>query len=264
MTTRYRLGTTSYIVAADLLDNVVHLAGRVDDIELILFEVDDGPSNLPDEAAVARLRELAAASRLTYTVHLPLDIRLGDIDAPDHPSLTKAAAVIDRLRPVAPHAYVLHLEGRDVLAGAVPRARWLARTVAALEILAHHAGGAAALAVENLEGYPLDFLDPVLERVPVSACVDIGHLWLEGHDALAYLRSRIERTRIIHLHGIGTRDHQSLAHVPHERLRALRELLDETRYDGVVTLEVFNAHDLETSMAAFAAAAPACERMLDG
>lgn len=264
MTRRYRLGTTSYIVPADLVPNVEYLAGRVDDVELILFEVDEGPSNLPDQRTVARLQQLAEASGMSYTVHLPLDIKLGDVDSPAHPSLVKAAAVIDCLRPVKPQAYVLHLDGCDVLAGKVSYDPWLERTVAALEVLGEHAGGSSRLAVENLEGYPPDFLDPVLGRAPVSACVDIGHLWLEGHDALAFLGARLERTRVVHVHGIGSRDHQTLAHVPRGRLRALRALLEGSDYAGVVTIEVFNEADLATSLAAFAEAKPRAQEVVDG
>ena len=37
----FRLGTTSYIIPADILPNVRYLADKVDDIELVLFEADD-------------------------------------------------------------------------------------------------------------------------------------------------------------------------------------------------------------------------------
>ena len=256
MNASFRIGTTSYIIPADLVPNIEYLAGRVDDVERILFEVEDGPGNLPGLAALERLRAVAATSELSYTVHLPLDINLGAVDAADHPSLLKAVSVIERMRCLDPLAYVVHLEGEDVLAGGMPRQKWLDRTVAALESLGERTGGCHNLAVENLEGYPLDFLDPVLERIDVSCCVDIGHLWLEGHDALSFLAARIDRTRVIHLHCIGTRDHQSLAHMPISQVRSLRELLDREGYAGVVTLEVFNQHDLETSLATFAGAAP--------
>ena len=43
----FRLGTTSYIIPDDILPNARFLADKVDDIELVLFEVDDGPNNLP-------------------------------------------------------------------------------------------------------------------------------------------------------------------------------------------------------------------------
>ena len=43
----FRLGATSYILPADLVANAKFLAGKVDDIELVLFDLEEGQSNLP-------------------------------------------------------------------------------------------------------------------------------------------------------------------------------------------------------------------------
>src|SRR5512139_1339394 len=51
----FRLGTTSYVIPADILPNARYLAGKVRDIELILFEVDDGPNNLPSPEVIEEL-----------------------------------------------------------------------------------------------------------------------------------------------------------------------------------------------------------------
>ena len=55
----FRIGTTSYIIPEDILPNVVFLADLVDDIELVLFEVDNGPNNLPDKKVIAELVKIA-------------------------------------------------------------------------------------------------------------------------------------------------------------------------------------------------------------
>jgi sugar phosphate isomerase/epimerase len=258
----FRLGTTSYILPADILPNARYLAGQVDDIELILFEVDDGPNNLPSPETIAGLSEIAAAHALTYTVHLPLDLRLGDGGDPGHVSLDKARKVIDRTRSLNPWAYVLHLDGKDLLAeaaqgrvGGLRLAEWQANSARALDLVAGWAGSPEVLAVENLERYPLDFILPVLDRVPVSRCVDVGHLWLDSHDPLPYLAAALPRTRVIHLHGLAERDHKSLAHVPPERLDPVLALLLESSYTGVLTLEVFGEDDFHTSRAALTASA---------
>ena len=44
----FRLGTTSYIIPDDILPNVRYLAGKVKDIELVLFDIDEY-CNIPDE-----------------------------------------------------------------------------------------------------------------------------------------------------------------------------------------------------------------------
>src|SRR5512138_1637445 len=74
----FRLGTTSYIIPADILPNARYLAGKVRDIELILFEVDDGPNNLPSPEVIDELTHIAQQHDMTYTVHLPLDLKLGE------------------------------------------------------------------------------------------------------------------------------------------------------------------------------------------
>lgn len=247
----FRLGTTSYILPDEILPNARFLAGQVQDIELILFEVDDGPSNLPSPDLIRELIILAAENDLTFTVHLPLDLRLGGEGDEQHVSLVKARRVIEATRALGPWAYVLHLDGKEVRRSTDAKvlARWQEQSVRALEIVSAWAGGPASLAVENLETYPLDFLEPIFERIPVSRCVDIGHLWVDGHDPLSYLEHALPRTRVIHLHGIAERDHQSLQHIPFaQRDRVLKVLANS--YHGVLTLEIFNEDDFLTSLAA--------------
>ena len=142
-------------------------------------------------------------------------------------SLVKAKRVIDCTRGLDPWAYVLHLDGKAVRTSTDVELirRWQDHSVRALEIVSEWAGGPDKLAVENLETYPLDFIQPVLDRIPVSRCVDIGHLWLDGHDPIPYLQAALPRTRVIHMHGIAERDHRSLAFMPQEKVRAVWEEL---------------------------------------
>jgi sugar phosphate isomerase/epimerase len=250
MTHPFRLGTTSYIIPVDILPNVHYLAGKVRDIELILFEVDDGPNNLPLPEVIEELKGIARDHDMSYTVHLPLDIKLGDGGSDGDESLIKAKRVIACTRGLEPWAYILHLDGRSVRASTDATAikRWQDHSVCALEIVSEWAGGADKLAVENLETYPLDFIQPVLDRVPVSRCVDIGHLWLDGHDPIPYLQAALPRTRVIHIHGLAERDHKSLANMPQEKVRAVWEELLRVNYTGVLTLEVFSEDDFLSSM----------------
>ncbi len=94
----------------------------------------------------------------------------------------------------------------------------------------------------------------------MSCCVDVGHLWLDEHDALAFLRQHLHRTRVIHLHGIGTRDHQSVAHLPVDDISAFLATLEEFSYTGVVTLEVFDEDDLNSSLRALQQAGKSLQR----
>jgi sugar phosphate isomerase/epimerase len=246
----FRLGTTSYIIPADILPNAHYLAGKVRDIELILFEVDDGPNNLPSSEVIDELLQIAGQHDLTYTVHLPLDLKLGDDGSQQDLSLVKAKRVIDCTRGLDPWAYVLHLDGRSVRtstdAGLIRR--WQDQSVRALDLVSEWAGGAEKLAVENLETYPLDFIQPVLDHIPVSRCVDIGHLWLDHHDPIPYLQAALPCTRVIHLHGIAERDHRSLAFMPQEKVGQVWDELIRANYKGVLTLEIFSEEDFISSL----------------
>ena len=250
MTYPFRLGTTSYIIPDDILPNARYLAGKVRDIELILFEVDDGPNNLPSAEVIEELSRIAQQHDITYTVHLPLDLKLGEDGSEQDRSLIKAKRVIDCTRGLYPWAYVLHLDGRSVRtsteAGLIRR--WQDQSVRALELVADWTGGAEKLAVENLETYPLDFIQPVLRRIPVSRCVDIGHLWLDGHDPIPYLEEALPRTRVVHIHGIAELDHRSLAYMPQEKVSQVWEELIRANYRGVLTLEIFSEEDFISSL----------------
>jgi sugar phosphate isomerase/epimerase len=181
---------------------------------------------------------------------LPLDLKLGDDGSEYDHSLVKAKRVIECTRGLNPWAYVLHLDGKSVRTSTDKGLiiRWQDQSVQALEITAQWAGGAEKLAVENLETYPLDFIQPVLDRVPVSRCVDVGHLWLDGHDPVPYLQAALPRTRVIHMHGIAERDHRSLMFMPQDSVRAVWEELLQAKYEGVLTLEIFSEEDFLSSM----------------
>jgi sugar phosphate isomerase/epimerase len=248
----FRIGTTSYIIPDEILPNAHYLSSMVDDIELVLFEVDDGPSNLPDNKTLLELKELAQKHELTYTVHLPLDLRLAGDNGEQHVSLIKAKRVIDCTRSLDPFAYVLHLDGRELLPSASPEVweRWNCQAVQALRVLSDWVGDYRRLAVENLENYPLHTWDDAVQSAPAGRCIDIGHLWRDGHDPIQFLKDRIHKAGVIHIHGIAERDHNSLTHVPRPELERIVRYLVFEQYQGVVTIEVFSEADFHSSMEA--------------
>jgi sugar phosphate isomerase/epimerase len=239
----FRLGSTSYVYPAEILPNVRRLAPLVDDVELVLFEVDE-QSNLPSPDVVEELGRLAEAHDLTYTVHLPLDLRLASGDAWRHPSMEKARRVVRATRPLRPWAYVVHLDGSEIKnQGAVSPtalAHWRDQAARSLEMIAQEARAPHLLAIENLENYHPDAFLPLLDRLPVSLCADVGHFLKVGQPPLPYLRAHEERIRVIHLHGCRDgRDHCGLSLIADSLLADLRDWLAAARYRGVLTLEVF-------------------------
>ncbi|MBK8046087.1 MAG: sugar phosphate isomerase/epimerase [Anaerolineales bacterium] len=247
----FRIGTTSYIVEDDLLANARFLAPSVEDMQLVLFDLPDGASNLPSPVEVAALAAFGAASGFSYTVHLLDDLRLAD-DNGRTPSLPlrRAHQLLDLTQSLEPWAWVGHLDGRTVrTADAEDPAllTWRDATVKALRLTTAGLQAPHRLAIENLEGYPAEFVTPVVTRAGVGRCVDVGHLWLDGIDPLPALAAAGARMRVVHIHGVNERDHASLAYAPPDALDAVIRTLLEMKFGGVVTLEVFGLEDFQTS-----------------
>lgn len=252
----FRLGTTSYIIADDLVNNARFLANRVDDMELVLFDLADGTSNLPSPEETAELKAIGQIAGLTYTVHLPLDIRLTDDGHFNHPSIVLAKKVITCTRPLNPLAYVFHLDGRHIRhlpLNNPARQLWQDHIMQALSWLADLTDGWSKLALENVEGYALDFLDPFLQKTAVRRCIDIGHLWVDNHHLAVpeYLEHHLSRTSVIHLHGLDSdgHDHNSLVNMSEESILEIIQLLHTHNFTGVVTMEIFERPDFDSSLA---------------
>ncbi len=248
----FRIGTTSYIVQDDLVANARFLADKVDDMQLVLFDIENGPSNIPAPQVITELGQIGAHHGLTYSIHLLEDVQWGN--SGDHSSLRSARRLFDLFRPLQPSLYVLHLDGRTVRDINTPPSeleRWQARCVLALNQLGEWLGDKTLLAVENLEHYPPELVTPVVEQAGVSRCLDVGHLWLDGIDPLPHLRSALPRTRIVHLHGLKDgQDHQSIRHMPPRQLTLILDCLWQNEYRGILTLEIFEQADFDSSMVA--------------
>ncbi len=254
----FRIGATSYVVPGSLLENAAYLATRVEDMQLVLFDVPEGPCNVPGPDEVNELARIGRRHDLGYTVHLIHDLVA---DGESHCSLRSAQDVIMRTRGLAPHAYVLHLEGkavRDLPPSSARFLQWQRDQAQTLQTVGSWAGNPTRLAVENLEGYHPDFVVQVAAAAGACRCIDVGHLWLDGHDPLPYLAAHLPAAQVVHLHGVrqdrdGPRDHCSLAHTPPAQLDAVIDLLLRRGFAGVVTLEVFEQPDFTSSLEAFVA-----------
>ena len=221
------------------------------------------PVTCPRRTRCRRWLLWATLTIFGYTVHLIRDLQAGQNDAVDHPSLYKAQQVIELTQPLRPQAWVAHLDGRTVRDPNTPAdqlARWQMQTSAAVNRVAAWAGSPARLAIENLEGYPPEFVTPVVASTGASRCVDVGHLWLDGHDPLPCLHAALPRLRVVHLHGVRERDHLSLAHMAPTQIDPVIGLLLGASYRGVVTMEVFGEEDFWSSLHALVESVERIER----
>jgi sugar phosphate isomerase/epimerase len=260
-------GTTSYVLPDDLLPNVQVLAPHVDDIELVLFEGEAG--NLPSRRDVSQLRRSSEEGTSGFTVHLPLDVGLGELEGRRRRQAQETCLrVVDLTLPLEPHAFVVHPElplafhpalgdeptPLDELPASI-EGFWQEALGESLERLAELAGP-FPLAVENLQ-YPYAWVWPLVQELDLGVVLDVGHLVKGGGRVEQHLLDFGERLTVVHLHGVlEGRDHQALtAYAPEELAELLRLFAQagsarpvartsaaaETGGDAplVVTLEVF-------------------------
>jgi len=246
----FRLGTTSYIIPADLITNVRYLAPLVDDVELVLFEADD-VSNLPDGKAITELNEIAHSNDLSYTVHLPLGLLLGAVDEQERrSSLRKALRMVELASPLNPAAYVLHFEGER--RGPVPSENmsgWLQGLRLSVAELLDTGIPSRLFCAETLD-YPFALVDPIIHEFDLSVCLDIGHVLLNGNPLDAYLAKYHDRIRVFHAHGIREgKDHRDLGALKDSDLAFVFDNLRSRRSSApIFTLEVFDENDFRLSL----------------
>lgn len=243
----FRLGTTSYILPAPILPNVRFLAPIVDEIELVLFE-SRFAENLPTEAEIRELARLGDAHDLTYNVHLPTDLALGDSDAARRWAAGETLKKFyDRTLPLAPTAYILHLEGQPAAEeGSAAMDRWRENIRSSLASLFDAGVDRERLAVENLEA-PFAAVAPIVAALDLNVCLDAGHLLRQSLPMAELFTPYGSRTVMVHLHGMdGGRDHRSLRGVSEAAWSFLRGFLET--YRGGVSIEVFSREDLGDSL----------------
>ena len=252
---KYRLGTTSYIIEDDLSVNALYLSSRVKEIELVLFEVTDGPTNLPDKKTQECLTQIGEKTGLVYTVHLPKDLSLRD--GAESIMLTEKVLQLTSTLPV--YGVVAHIEGwywkKHKTSDEAPKLyrEWLNEGQKLVRWLCEHVHEGWHVCVENVENTPADEVNLLLDGLGASRCVDVGHL-LKDHypDPLGYVEKNLANCRSIHLHAMNGdgRDHHSVALMDKDFLDQLLMSLVDRDYDGVLTLEVFGQADFQSSLQA--------------
>jgi sugar phosphate isomerase/epimerase len=242
----FTLATTSFIYPDDYLPNVRMLGPYVDEIELLLFESRDIESLFP-RSVVDGLKRLARELQVGYNVHLPTDISLS---APEprlqHKAVESYRNCIERMLPLAPSAFFLHVPYNETDAQKQTVAKWRHRVRSNLERLLGGGPAGKLISIETLD-YPLVLIEDIIMELGLSICLDVGHLILGGHDIGEFYRRYGSKISGIHLHGVeNSRDHLAADHLPSEHIPRLLEILD--RFQGILSLEVFGYDDLDASL----------------
>ncbi len=254
-----RIGTTSYIIPADILPNLNYLKDIVEDIELVLFE-SDAFSNLPAASDVREMGRIADDAGLSFTVHLPLDAYPGaENETLRKQSEAKWLRVMDLMAPLSPFGWIVHLNDPPAdppndlpgkKGGEAPSwDHWLAQCGKTIDALTARTKP-ELLCVETLS-YDFNSVLPLVMEKNCSICIDIGHLVLSGRDIPAILDKWLAHTRVIHLHGVNGagRDHVDIGHLDPVLLdRIIGALQADRTVPRVLTLEIFSREDLERSL----------------
>lgn len=245
----FRLGTTSFIYPDHYIPNVKMLAPCVDEIELLLFE--SAYDSLPSKREIKDLSMLAKEFDITYDIHLPLDICLGD----ENPAIRRRAIdtikqVIDLTLPLASSIFTLHLSydeaydedssDKDIVK------KWQERIYESIDRLLSTGIKSRSIAIENLM-YPFEWAEKIISSLNLSVCIDIGHLILMNADIIETFEQYHDRTSIIHLHGVEDNlDHLSLDKLTDNETSDIMKVLKA--YTGVVVIEVFSYDNLQASL----------------
>ncbi len=242
------IGTTSYIIPFEkdhVVQNVFYLKDFVDSIQLLYFSK-EYIEDVASQKIVRRLKDIQKASLVEYSVHLPVDMTLFDLD---WSGLLKLIGflkeIMERSAPLNVEQYVLHIDGKFMAAlpAAVQKKRFGQILWALCENMPFER---PKLLIENLD-YDLTAFREELEEFDMPVCMDIGHLMKHGQDIGLFIEAFGRRVRQIHLHGIEEqKDHTSLSRTKAAALNPAVEFIKAFR--GTVILEVYNREDLEDSL----------------
>ena len=255
----FKIGTTSMVFGKDLTENVSLLAGRMDHIEIILFQTSK-LHNIPSAGDIDYLNGIRKKNKITYSVHLPASLEIASSDRKKREtSIRLAGKVIARMDAIRPLHYVLHIPFTTPTLTSEPGVYfyrhhdkqfndWAPRALNSLKALKEMTGQGTKLLVENINYSPL-FLEPLLSNELCGLCLDLGHLLLGHEKVMDTLKCYLNITKEVHLHGVlDDQEHLSLSVLPGERVSKWLRFLCQSRYKGVVNIEVFNTADLEESI----------------
>ena len=241
----FKIATTSFIYPAGYSQNVTLLAPYVDEIELLLFE--SAPDSLPSPQEIKKLLSLSKEFDLTYNVHLPIDISLGDPE----PTIRRTAVetlkkVMDLTASLSPSTHTLHLSYDEKGFDSERIKKWQDRLYQSVEQFIATGVPPEMISIETLT-YPMEWVENILTHFNLSVCIDLGHLMVYGFDMETVFNRYWHRTSIIHLHGVENhKDHLALNRLSKENSNIVRGILK--RFIGVVSLEVFSYPHLKDSL----------------
>jgi sugar phosphate isomerase/epimerase len=242
----FRLGTTSFIYPDHYAQNVNMLGPFFDEIELLFFE-SRFENSLPSKKDIQELKDLSEKHGITYNIHLPVDISLGDSNiAIRRHAVDTINRFIERTKPLSPSTNTLHLVQPEHMEKQTDIDIWLDSLCWSMERVVGKEIHGKDISIENLF-YPMKLIENIIYDFQLSVCIDIGHLILSKHDIEKNFDAWMNRTTIIHLHGVDDgKDHLSLDRTPPKQMKKIITKLQ--KFTGTVSLEIFSFSKLVSSI----------------
>lgn len=249
----FPLGTTSYIIKDNILNNLKYLTTLeyIEDIELVFFE-SKWPDNLPDSKTIESLKNIGEENSLSYTVHLPYDVDIASSNKEERDkAISTWTSYINATKPLLVHGYVAHIELlKNNIDNNLVISEDTNKTLNESLILAEDSLkqiientriDSDMICIETLDQV-YDNLFNLVKKLKLSVTLDVGHMVKYGYYSIDKVKELLPYTRIIHLHGVANKkDHSSLLMNTDFDIVSFLHLLQDYSYnDIVVTIEVFD------------------------
>ncbi|MEJ2167057.1 MAG: cobamide remodeling phosphodiesterase CbiR [Desulfobacterales bacterium] len=245
----FKIGTTSFIFPDLYVPNVKMLGPFVDEIELLLFE--SAPvASLFSKPVIYDLKQLSQDLEVSYNIHLPTDISISDPSpAGRDQAVSSLMRVIERIAPLAPVSYTLHVPYPSDISNDDHLRNWQDVVYQNLAKIVGSGVRADKIAIETLD-YPLETLAEIIFELQLSICLDAGHLLIHGYDIRRFFNKYGTKITIMHLHGVkNNHDHLSLDQLPADSMQSILQILQT--FTASLSLEVFAFKHLESSLQFF-------------
>ncbi len=242
----FRLGTTSFIYKDNWQYNAKMLAPYLDEIELLQFE--SRSSNcFPSRSEITELAITAEEFKISYNIHLPIDINPGDSSRSEREYAVEIIIKsIDLFSTLSPTTYTLHLPFMEKNDRMDAVKTWQDSTAESIQQVLQAGIPGNLLSIETLD-YPFEWAENMIDDLSLKVCLDIGHLIRYGFDYFALMKKHLKNTAIVHLHGVeNNEDHLSLEIFATEDIEKIFSILKD--YSGSLSIEVFNFNNLKRSL----------------
>lgn len=234
---KFKVGCPSYILPTGYIENITFAMDHVEDVQLLLFD-SETEDPLFKEETLMTLDYLAKDGEITYSVHMHTFPDIFDKDGFNN-RLNKAVKVMNKLESLPISGYTFHYDIPEKIEDITEEKKIEIDQcyIRFFKELKKRLGNYSPIITLENTTTPLSWLDHVVKEAGIHYCLDLGHLQQQGF-GLSAVNERMDQTKIIHIHGIETKEGKKKDH------RALKDDLETFKaletYKGIVTIENYH------------------------